>query len=131
MWKWCIPNRFFPEQKTKKSFVLLHLCPVHEVWPYILNVQQVRRLRNDSLLKTLIERMMLFNKDTIFRWFPEYIFTRLAAFNTVIHLYVSRLDELRQQSLTPRTTLLTLKYGRLATSVKISFKGQSATKKVN
>ena len=25
-----IPSRFFPEQKTKKSFVLSHLCPVHE-----------------------------------------------------------------------------------------------------
>ena len=26
-----IPSRFFPEQATKKSFVLRHLCPVHEV----------------------------------------------------------------------------------------------------
>ena len=26
-----IPSRFFPEQTTKKSFVLRHLCPLHEV----------------------------------------------------------------------------------------------------
>ena len=26
-----IPSIFFPEQKTKRSFVLRHLCPVHEV----------------------------------------------------------------------------------------------------
>ena len=26
-----IPRRFFPEQKTKKSFVLRHLSPVHKV----------------------------------------------------------------------------------------------------
>ena len=26
-----IPNRFYPEQKTKRSFVLRHLCPVHAV----------------------------------------------------------------------------------------------------
>ena len=26
-----IPSRFFPEQKTKKSFVLRHLSPVHKV----------------------------------------------------------------------------------------------------
>ena len=26
-----IPNRFYPQQKTKGSFVLLHLCQVHEV----------------------------------------------------------------------------------------------------
>ena len=26
-----IPNWFYPEQKTKKSFVLCHLCPEHEV----------------------------------------------------------------------------------------------------
>ena len=26
-----ITSRFFPEQKTKKSFGLRHLCPVHEV----------------------------------------------------------------------------------------------------
>ena len=25
-----IPRRFFPEQKTKRSFVLRHLCPVHK-----------------------------------------------------------------------------------------------------
>jgi len=25
-----IPSRFLPEQKTKKSFILRHLCPVHE-----------------------------------------------------------------------------------------------------
>ena len=26
-----IPSRFFPEQTTKKRFVLRHLCPAHEV----------------------------------------------------------------------------------------------------
>ena len=26
-----ISNWFYPEQKTKKSFVLCHLCPEHEV----------------------------------------------------------------------------------------------------
>ena len=36
-----IPNRFYPEQKTKRSFVLRHLCPVHKVkapmweWPIL------------------------------------------------------------------------------------------------
>ena len=29
-WKWRISNRFFPGQKTKKSFALRHPCPVHE-----------------------------------------------------------------------------------------------------
>ena len=26
-----VPSRFFPEQKTNRSFVLCHLCPVHKV----------------------------------------------------------------------------------------------------
>ena len=26
-----IPNRFYPEQETKNSFFLRHLCPEHEV----------------------------------------------------------------------------------------------------
>ena len=26
-----IPSRFFPELKTNRSFVVRHLCPVHEV----------------------------------------------------------------------------------------------------
>ena len=33
---WTNTKQIFPEQKTKKSFVLRHLCPVHEVLSGIL-----------------------------------------------------------------------------------------------
>ena len=34
---WNNTKQIFPEQKTKKSFALGHLCPVHELWVEIWN----------------------------------------------------------------------------------------------
>ena len=65
-WKWRIPNRFLPEQKTKKSFVLRYLRPVPKVLTMYLTVQRVRGLRNYSFLKTLNARMMLLTKVSSF-----------------------------------------------------------------
>ena len=45
---WKHTKQIFPEQKTKKSFALHHLCPVHEVltgiWNALISVQIVNSL---------------------------------------------------------------------------------------
>ena len=43
---WNNTKQLFPEQKTKKSFVLHHLCPVHEVLTGICNPSISRQIVN-------------------------------------------------------------------------------------
>ena len=73
-WKWRIPNRFFPEQKTKKSFVLRYLRPVHEVLTIYLKLfDRSASARVEELL--ILENFECtddaFNEGIIFRWFPQ------------------------------------------------------------
>ena len=51
-----ISNWFYPEQKVKKSFVLCHLCPEHEVIAGIM-IQVAQKKKNHRIFQTGVEPM--------------------------------------------------------------------------
>ena len=66
-WKWRVPNRFFPEQKTKKSFVLRYLRPVPEALAIYFERSASAKVEELLILESFECTDDAFNENIIFR----------------------------------------------------------------